>query len=125
MEFSEAMDKLKEGLKITRNAWKGSVYFRIVEGEVKSFQPKLMPYIYNDDIMISDGWLVEGQEKEYKFSEIILFLQQGFKARLKEWTEMFIFLDKPTKMLLVLSMENLPFIPDFESFTATDWIEIE
>lgn len=125
MKFCEAMDKLKQGAKVTRNEWKGSVYFKIVEEGVRSFQPKLMPYIYDDDIMVSDGWLVEGKEEEYKFCDIIPFLQSGLKAMLKDWKEMFIFVDRSTRSLVVHSMDQMPFIPDFESFTAIDWIEIE
>lgn len=84
-----------------------------------------MPYIYDDDIMVSDGWLVEGKEEEYKFCDIIPFLQSGLKAMLKDWKEMFIFVDRSTRSLVVHSMDQMPFIPDFESFTAIDWIEIE
>jgi len=123
MKFCEAMDKLKEGGRVTRNAWKGSVYFKISDNEVKSYQPKLMPYIYNDDIMVSDGWMIEGDDNEYTFCEIIPFLQQGAKAHLKEWDETYIYLDRQLKQLVVHSMDHLPFIPDFESFAATDWME--
>lgn len=83
-----------------------------------------MPYIYDDDIMVSDGWLLEGKDEEYKFCDIVPFLQLGFKAQLKEWKDMFIFLDKSTKSLVVHSMEQIQFIPDFKSFTEIDWIEI-
>jgi len=83
-----------------------------------------MPYIYNDDIMISDGWLVEGDENEYSFCEIIPFLQKGAKAKLKEWDETYIYLDRQAKQLVVHSMDHMPFIPDFESFTAVDWMDV-
>ncbi len=124
MKFSEAMEKLKSGSKVTRHPWRDGVYFMMVNGEVKSFQPKLSPYIYNEDIMISDGWLIEGEDKEYKFSEIIPLLLQHKKARLKDWKETFIFFDSQTKSLVVHSMDTFPFLPDFESFIAQDWIEL-
>jgi len=124
MDFCQAMDKLKEGGKVTRNAWKGNVYFKVVDNEVRTYQPKLMPYIYNDDIMISDGWHVEGDENEYSFCEIIPFLQKGAKAKLKEWDETYIYLDRQAKQLVVHSMDHMPFIPDFESFTAVDWMDV-
>lgn len=125
MKFSEAMGKLKDGSKITRQEWKGSVYFKIEDGLVKSFQPSLNLFVYDDDIMISDGWLILGGHEEYKFCDIILFLQQGYKAKLKEWSKTFIFLDESSRSLVIHSMEHLPFIPDFGSFCATDWIEID
>ena len=124
MDFCQAMDKLKEGGKVTRNAWKGSVYFKVVDNEVRTYQPSLRPYVYNDEIMISEGWLIIGNEKEYRFCEIILFLQQGAHAKLKKWDETYIYLDRQTKQLVVHSMDHMPFIPDFESFTAVDWMEV-
>ncbi|MCF1193181.1 DUF2829 domain-containing protein [Mangrovimonas sp. AS39] len=124
MKFCEAMEKLKAGSRVTREPWKGGVYFVMVAEDVKSFQPKLSPYIYNEDIMVSDGWMVEGDENEYKFCDIIPFLQQGKHARLKDWNNMYIYLDRQNKMLVVHSMEVLPFVPDFDSFVAQDWIEL-
>lgn len=125
MKFCEAMDLLKSGSKVTREPWVGVVYFLMVESDVKAYQPKLTHYAYNEDIMVSDGWIVEGQEESYKFSDIIPFLQKGLKAKLKDWDEMFIFLDRTTKLLAIQSVENFPFTPDFESFIAEDWIELK
>ena len=125
MKFSEAMDLLKSGSKVTREPWVGVVYFLMVEADVKAYQPKLTHYAYNEDIMVSDGWIVEGQEESYKFADIIPFLQKGLKAKLKDWVEMFIFLDRTTRLLAIQSVENFPFTPDFESFMAEDWLELK
>lgn len=127
VKFSEAMEKLKSGSKVTRGAWGKNVYFMMIGNEVKSVQPKLSHYIYNEDIMVSDGWTVdkEGTEKEYKFCDIIPFLQKGAKAKLKDWEECFIYLDVQSKSLVLHAMESIPFVPNFESFAAQDWIEIE
>jgi len=124
MKFCEAMDKLKEGSKITRHPWREGVYFLLKDGDVKSFQPKLSPYIYNEDIMVSDGWFVEGQQEEYEFCRIIPFLQQGLKARLKEWENTYIYFERQSGSLAVHSMDVLPYVPDFASFVAEDWIEV-
>lgn len=125
MKFSEAMDKLKNGAKVTRHPWQDGLYFMMVNNEVKAFHPKLLPYIYNEDIMVSDGWLIEGKQDEYNFCDIIPFLESGAKAKLKDWKETFIYLDRVTKSLVVYSMEPLPYLPDFESFVEQDWIELE
>lgn len=125
MKFCEAMDALKNGQKVTRTPWKDGVYFKMEDKDVKSYQPILKNYLYTEDIMVSDGWIVEGKDDEFKFCDIIPLLQQGLKAKLKDWKESFIFLDKPTKCLILKSMEAFPFIPDFESFTAEDWIILE
>jgi hypothetical protein len=124
MKFCDAMDSLKAGAKVTRHPWREGVYFKMVGEDVKSFQPRLINYSYNEDIMVSDGWLVDDLPTEYKFCEIIPLLVNGSKAKLKDWNEMFIFLDRATRLLAVQSMEIFPFIPDFESFVAEDWIEL-
>jgi hypothetical protein len=125
MKFCEAIDKLKAGSKVTREPWKDGVYFLMDGNDVKSFQPRLAHYIYNEDIMVSDEWLVDDDEKEYSFCEIIPFLQNGSKARIKHWKEAFIYLDTKEKVLVISSMEPFPFTPQFNDFAAQDWMEIE
>ncbi len=124
MNFSEAMQKLESGSKVTRTPLHGVVYFKKDGDSIKSYQSKITPYHYNEDIMISSGWKVEGQEGEFKFYDIIPFLMQGLKAYLKEWAEGFIFYDNSTKDLSYWSMDSFQFIPEFESFIAQDWMEI-
>ncbi len=125
MKFCEAMDELRNGKKVTRNPWRQGVYFLMQGDDVKSYQPKISPYIYNEDIMVSDGWYVEGLDQEMKFCNIIPYLQQGAMARMDSWKEAWIYYDGSSKGLVVHSMDEFPFIPDFESFTAQDWIIIE
>jgi hypothetical protein len=125
MKFCEAMAMLKQGSKVTRKPWADGVYFLLQGEDVKSFQPKLSAYHYNEDIMISEGWMVEGNEEEMSFCDIISFLQKGYKAKMKEWKECFIYFDHSINGLVVHSMEPFPYTPDFDSFIAEDWIEIK
>ncbi len=125
MKFCEAMEMLKIGAKVTRQPWKEGVYFLMDGKDVKSFQPKLMPYTYNEDIMVSDGWMVDGKEEAMSFCDIIPYLQRGAKAWMKDWVEMYIYLDFSTKSLVVNSMDTFPFAIDFNSFVAEDWVEIK
>lgn len=124
MKFNEAMEKLQSGVKVTRQPWAGSIYFLMDGSDVKSYQPKLGPYIYNEDIMVSGGWQVEGIEGEHRFYDIITYLQQGFKARINDWKESYIYFDNTIKGLAIHSMDIFPFVPDFDSFVAQDWVEI-
>jgi hypothetical protein len=50
-------------------------------------------------------------------------LNDGKKAHMADWKDSFIFLDKPTGKLVLHMMDSFPFVPEFESFMATDWIE--
>lgn len=124
MKFGEAVIKLEDGFKVTRQPWVGSVYFLMIGDDVKSYQPKLSAYIYNEDIMVSDGWLIEDNKEEQKFYEIIPDLQAGKKAHMKDWKERYIYLDQTLKGLAMHSMEMFPFSIDFGSFIAQDWVEI-
>lgn len=124
MKFNEAMQKLEQGSKVTRQPWFGSVYFMLEEKEVKSYQPKLAAYTYNEEIMISDGWKVVGEEGEFKFYDIIPYLQKGLKAYMKDWKESYIYLDPTIKGLAIHSMEVFPFTLDFNSFVSEDWVVV-
>lgn len=124
MKFCEAVDLLKSGSRISRQIWKDEIYFMKIGNEVESFQPRITPYQFNEDIMISEGWIVSGNMNEFTFCEIIPFLQHGAQAKLKDWREMFIYLEPMSNMLVLHSMEIHPFVPDFESFIANDWIEV-
>ena len=125
MNFCDAMDLLKAGAKITRQPWGGELYLKLVGNDVKTLSPQLSAYIYDENIMISDGWQILGDEKEYKFCEIIPDLQQGLKVKLKAWTDTFIYLDKDAQVLIIHKMDIFPFIPDFKSFVADDWMELK
>lgn len=123
MKFCEAMDLLKNGAKVTRSVWKGSLYFLMQGNDVVSYQPRFLDYTYDEDIMVSDGWLIEGSEQEYTFCEIIPFLNDGKKARMKDWKDSFIFYDASSAKLVLHMMDSFPFVPGFDSFVATDWIQ--
>jgi len=123
MNFCEAMDLLKNGAKVTRGVWKGSLFFSMEGEEVLAYQPRFLDYTYDESIMVSDGWQVEDESQEYTFCEIIPFLNDGKKARLAEWKDSFIFLDRSSGKLVLHMMDSFPFVPEFESFMATDWVE--
>ena len=126
MKFSEAMELLKSGSKVTRQPWIDNVYFLMKDSKIKSYQPVLAAYQYNEDIMISDGWtIIGGLEENLTFCQVIPLIQKGAKAKLEDWKDMFIYYDSSIKGLVLYSMEIHTFIPDFDSFVAQDWIELE
>ena len=64
-------------------------------------------------------------ESEQMFYDIIPYLQKGISARMKDWKDgMHIALDPVTKSLVLHSMDVLPFMPDFASFVAEDWVVV-
>ena len=87
MNFSDAIDHLKSGEKITRKSWNNKIWFEMSADELLSCQEHFELYQYDESIMISDGWslLNSETEEEHSFSEIMDYLIRGFKAKLKEW----------------------------------------
>jgi hypothetical protein len=122
MKFSEAIEKLKSGAKVSRRLWGDGIYFFMKDKEIKSFQPRINLYQYDESIMISDGWIVEGNKEEFKFCDLIPLLQQGSRAKWKGWEDMVMYLDPLDKVLVLESLYIFPFTPDFDSFTADDWV---
>ena len=120
----DAVEKLKLGSKVTRECWKDELYFSMYEGRIKSFRCMLNAFQYDEEIMISEDWNIDDDPKKYHFYEIIPFLQNGSKARLLDWKNQYIYYDKNEKILIISSMNTIDFSPDFQSFTANDWIEI-
>jgi hypothetical protein len=126
MKFCEAMESLKSGNKVTRSSWNTGAYFLMDENKVNYYQPVYDIFSYDEEIMVSTGWLLDSHLTEYSFSEIVPFLAKGYKARRKAWNQdMFIFYDPTSKSLAVKLMQILPFIPDFISFMAEDWIVLD
>lgn len=126
MKFSEAMDRLKSGAKVTREPWKKEVYFKCKGTTPYAFQPALSSYHYNEEIMLSTGWVLEGSNEELSFCDIIPYLQKGSRVRLKEWEDesKFLYLDKQTRSLVVHRIDEFVYNPEFSAFLAEDWIEV-
>lgn len=124
MNFNEAMEKLKEGKKISRNIWKDTLYYQLKGSEIKTYQNKLDVFIYDEDIMLSNGWLLIGDTKEYSFVDLLPLLYKGAKATHKEWEKSYFYLELVTKTLIISTIYEQSFVPDFMSFLADDWIEL-
>ena len=122
ISFKDAMLHLEAGGKVTRKAWVGSLYFKLEGAEVKSYEPTAAVYQYDENIMISDGWIVENNEGKFKFYDIIPFLQDGLKAWMEDWKDMFIYYDAEAKTLILFSMKLFRYAVDFDSLVAKDWV---
>lgn len=125
MKFCEAMDALKAGHKVSRAPWGNDVYFMMDGEDVKSYKPVLRHYTYSEDIMVSDGWLVDDDVKAYKFCDIVPKLINGSRAKLAEWSGAFIYLDPSERVLVISAMDVFPFMPQFGDFVAEDWVQIQ
>lgn len=125
MNFSEAVESLKEGKKVTRSSWRDGIYLMIVQKKLKSFQPMWVAFLYENEILLSDGWLLEGRDEEFTFCDLIPYLQRGEKAQCKDWGAMFIYYDNTSKILCNQTIEETKFTLEFDSFVATDWMAIE
>lgn len=124
MNFTDAMELLASGKKVTRNDWRDGLYFVMEDGHVLSFQPVVEHYLYTEDIMVSDGWITEGVTEARKFSEIIPDIKNGSRAWMSDWQpDFYISLDK-TDGLVIHKMSKFDYHPSFDDFNADDWIEV-
>lgn len=127
MKFGEAMELMKKGSKVTRLKWGQGIYFQLVDGMVQSFESQIRVYSYDDEIMISEGWVVDDNPEEHPFYDIIPYLISGSKARLKNWKkDTYIYIEKGGRTPIIHTMERtFRVTPDLESFIASDWVEVE
>lgn len=125
MKFNEAMDALIQGKKVTREQWEKDVYFCVEDGLVNSYRPILEPFNYFENIMITENWLIEDEQGEFRFCDIIPYLLKGLKVKMNDWKDSFIYYDKQDKSLVLSTMRPYAYRPDFSSFIADDWIVIE
>jgi len=128
MKFSEAMTAIQGGGKTRRQAWNDEVYLAIGKpsnNRIEGYRPAIRMYNYDSSIFMSDGWFIDGDDKEYRFHEIVERLYMGAKARLKEWGGGFIYYDREEKDLVYHSMEEFFFVPEFKDLIADDWVMIE
>lgn len=124
MTFSEAMELLKSGSKVSRLEWKDSIYFEMQGDIICSWQPVVEHYLYTEDIMISEGWMLDGFTEPQSFCAIIPYLQGGARAWMKNWDDDFFITLDPTSGLVLHKMSLCQFQPTFADFLAIDWVAI-
>ncbi len=124
MTFDEAMGVLKKGIKVTREGWKNSYHLSLEDDHVISYAPCVKYYIYDEDILISNGWLLGNDKKEYNFSQIIPHLRNGVRAKLKDWNDSYIYYSSQERDVMLYTIEQTKFIPNFKDFLADDWITL-
>lgn len=125
MNFKEAMIAAQKGAKVTRQGWKGSLHFEMENDKLVSKQPVIETYPICEEVFLSDGWVLENDEKEsILFYDLIPFLQKGRRAKLKDWVDSWIKYDVSSRCIVYEYRHNRPYFPPFEAFTATDWITV-
>ncbi len=123
MKFSEAMEQLKSGKKVARNILGQNSYFLMDGDIVRFYEPGLQHFTYDESIMVSDGWIIEDMTGEHYFYDVVPFLQQGFKAKMKSWDNSCIYLEG--QLLILRTIESFPYMPSFSDFIAEDWVVLE
>ena len=124
MNFSDAIEKLKSGKKITRTPWRGEIWFEITDGELLSCQEHFEQYQYDESIMISNDWKLLGDksDEEYSFCDLMGHLLNGRKAKEEYWQDMYIYYCPKDKQLIVSMTVYNSYTPIIDDFLAQDWI---
>lgn len=122
MEFSEALTELRNGKKIRRSTWNNELsYITIENGEVRGYTKATSSFGWDNNIILSDDWIVEDEEGFKSFPEAINALKQGKKVRLSNWKDQHIELDTQTNQIVLKHFIYGGYSPSFECYTANDW----
>lgn len=137
MNFSEALEAMKQGKRASRRDWDKSfegcfVSMENIENKpnLEFFVPSVSLYTFDLSIALSEDWIVKTAHeviKNVNFPALIEYLSAGAIAYLPGWDHRrdWIKLDHDKKNIL-LNTYFLRHIPiQYDSFIATDWFIID
>lgn len=135
MDFKQAMEAMRKGAKIRRPSWEPSLHLRKVVVKIKdteetqeiiqAYRLQYNTFEWNLSTLDSNDWLIEGSLEEVPFEEVAVQLQKGKKARLKNWEDNFIILDKASNEIVFVHYAPYPFCPNFRCICSNDWVIYE
>ena len=124
MNFKEAYEELKKGNKVRRPTWEDTFYLFMDEnGDIKCYRQECIHFIYDLSILSSNDWLIEEKgDKLFSFTDIIQYLLEGKKAKLKEWPDdCYIYAPNGVTELYMHRKSEVEFVPAFYCFSRKDW----
>lgn len=124
MNFKEAFQELKNGKRLTRTGWEQKNFLRMDDnGEIQNFIIHMEPYLYDQSIILSEGWIIKDGNPDQKmpFLSALEAIKVGSSIALPEWDGMWVTLDKSTSQMILNSYRNEPFMPTFTCFMLNDW----
>lgn len=124
MNFGQAIQKLNDGWKITRDVWKDECHFQIIEeGRFKAYKKTWRYYHFTSDIILSQGWIISDMPGTHDFAFMIDALKDGHHAKLEDWGEGWIYmLDKEILYKTIVEYDHM-FVT--EDFLAKDWMVVK
>lgn len=130
MKFSEALIELREGQKITRSDWLRNDIFFQTSGKkdghkINCFYVASTLFRYDNDILLSDDWKIEGQKGLHTFDKAVDALEQMKKISLSSWDEKYVEKDPNSREIIVKYVDICNFTPCFKDFIAEDWMIYE
>jgi len=127
MNFTKAIELLKDGVKITRLSWRGKMYIQMVKVESEPFKIRLFikavsNYNWSADMFLSNDWIVGNDDTiTVTFAEAIEKIKQGYKVKLQEWKEMFLEYDNQSRNAVLHHWALHDYHPIFDDFCEDDW----
>lgn len=122
MNFNKAHKELLNGERIRRKEWEPLMHMFINEKKdnIITYRGEHTAFYANSSFLLSDGWILEGSEKELSFLEALDLLKMKAKLTHKSWRpHEFIFVDGD-KFALCKAVEY-PFMPSYKDFCSSDW----
>lgn len=126
MNFSEAIEKLKLGCKVTRESWwKNGLYLTIEDNRLVCYTMSLEAYGYTPEIILSDGWIVSDMPGTHGFGFMIDALKAGHTAKLENWTYSYICICPQENEIILSSRTEYAMTILLSDFMAKDWMVVE
>lgn len=127
MKFSEAMQALKDGKKVSLPGW-DSLYIRFVDHvdgcRLVSFNLLADRFEWNLSTLMEDDWLVNGISEHCTFEGVINALRYGKSAKKADWDDKLIRLDQQSGEIIQISYAPFPFNPSFKDLLREDWFVV-
>jgi hypothetical protein len=127
MKFSEAMQSLRDGKKVSMPGW-SDIYIKGMSDEdgerIESFNMVVHKFLWDLNTLLEGCWLIGRGDKPSTFEDVIYALRMGATARKTEWVDRFIKLDKDTGEIIQISYAPFPFNPAFRDLLREDWFVV-
>lgn len=132
MHISTAIEKLKQGKKITHLSWPKDSYLQIdsISTHMMFFQYEATPFNITPDILLSSNWYtLDGSHTSLDFVQALALLSQGYKLSFEENdlspSFSFIEMDMISKDIYQKKIIHRDFILDQKSLFSNEWVEVQ
>lgn len=130
MNFTQAIELLTDGVKITRSSWYGNMYLQkenldtgsCLKATIKTYVKAVSNYSWSVEMFLSTDWMIGNDDSiTVKFAEAIQALKTGYRVKLPEWKDMYLEFDGQSKTVVLHHWVSHDYQLSFNDFCEEDW----